>query len=170
MRMKAQVDKQRREVELQEGEWAFVRLQPYRQLSLQLKKQQKLSPRVFRPYRILKCVGPVAYKLENPDSTQIHPVFHVSQLKCCRGQPLQHVTHVPLLMEPNQPEQDTTVLNLEDKVPNLAGGDVMAGLEETQESMMVTSPREDNTEELMDQDQPMIKGKQGKRKGTIERK
>ena len=41
----------------------------------------KLSPRYCGPFRVLKRVGNVAYKLELPETSQVHPVFHVSRLR-----------------------------------------------------------------------------------------
>ncbi|WMV44979.1 hypothetical protein MTR67_038364 [Solanum verrucosum] len=49
-------------------------------------KKGKLSPRYIGPYRISKRVGNVAYELELPQElAAVHPVFHISMLKKCRG-------------------------------------------------------------------------------------
>ena len=41
----------------------------------------KLSPRYCGPFRVLKRVVNVAYKLELLETSQVHPVFHVSRLR-----------------------------------------------------------------------------------------
>jgi hypothetical protein len=44
----------------------------------------KLAPRYIGPYKVLKRVGAVAYWLELPEEmSDIHLVFHVSQLRRC---------------------------------------------------------------------------------------
>ncbi|XP_015167991.1 uncharacterized protein [Solanum tuberosum] len=45
-------------------------------------KKGKLSLQNMSPFKILDCVGPVAYRLAlTPNLSGIHPVFHVSMLK-----------------------------------------------------------------------------------------
>ncbi|WMV46957.1 hypothetical protein MTR67_040342 [Solanum verrucosum] len=51
-------------------------------------KKGKLSPRYIGHYRIAKRIGKVAYELELPQElATIHPVFHISMLKKCMGNP-----------------------------------------------------------------------------------
>ena len=97
-RMKQQADQHRNERSFDVGDWVFLRLQPYKQMSLkQAKKDNKLSPKYYAPYKLLQKIGNMAYKLEFPTTSQVHLVFHVSCLKKVMGDKLPIQTILPEL-------------------------------------------------------------------------
>jgi len=65
----------------------------------QAKKDNKLSPKYYGPYKVLQKIGTMAYKLELLASTWVHPVFHVSCLKKVIGENLLVQTVFPELDE-----------------------------------------------------------------------
>jgi hypothetical protein len=65
----------------------------------QAKKDNKLSPKYYGPYKVLKKIGTMAYKLELPGSSRVHPVFHVSCLKKVIGDKIPVQTIFPELDE-----------------------------------------------------------------------
>jgi ribosomal protein L21E len=94
-RQKHQADKNRTERTYTVGQSVFVKLQPYIQTSLAHRRNQKLSFRYFGPYKIIQKIGNVAYKLELPATSSVHPVFHVSQLKVAVTAPDQVSAEIP---------------------------------------------------------------------------
>ncbi|KAK4283600.1 hypothetical protein QN277_000533 [Acacia crassicarpa] len=106
--MKQRADSHWSDREFQEGQWVFLKLQPYRQISATSRRNQKLAPRFFGPYRIKQKIGSVAYKLDLPEETRIHDTFHISLLKLCpdpavkpRHPPLDW-PEPPVMKEPDQ--------------------------------------------------------------------
>jgi hypothetical protein len=69
-RMKQQADQHRSERSFEVGDWVFLRLQPYKQMSLKkAKTDNKLLPKYYGPYKMLQKIGTMAYKLELPASS-----------------------------------------------------------------------------------------------------
>ncbi|WMV59403.1 hypothetical protein MTR67_052788, partial [Solanum verrucosum] len=77
----------RRVLEFEVDDWVYLKVSPIKGVT-RFGKKGKLSPRYIGPYRIAKRIGSVAYKLELPQElAAVHPVFHISMLKKCMGDP-----------------------------------------------------------------------------------
>jgi hypothetical protein len=81
--MKEQADQKRIPHQFKEGDMVFVKLRPYRQNSVAGRRINKLAKRYYGPFKLTKAIGEVAFQLDLPPTSRIHPVFHVSQLKPC---------------------------------------------------------------------------------------
>jgi hypothetical protein len=80
-RMKTQADMKRSPRQFQVGEQVLLKLQPYVQSLVVRRPCPKLALKYFGPYSVLERIGEVAYRLDLRTHSQVHHVFHVSQLK-----------------------------------------------------------------------------------------
>ena len=80
-KIKHYADARRSDRSFSVGDYVYLKLQPYAQHSVVNRPCPKLAYKYYGPFEVLECIGPAAYKLLLPEGAQIHPVFHVSQLK-----------------------------------------------------------------------------------------
>jgi len=100
-RQKSYADKRRIPLEFDEGEHVFLRVVPTTGVG-RVMKPKKLTPKFIGPFQILKKVGPVAYEVALPPSlSNIHNVFHVSQLRKYIHDPSHIVTSDELPLREN---------------------------------------------------------------------
>ena len=86
-RQKSYADLSRRQWEPEVQDMVYLRVSPTKGVK-RFGVKGKLSPRYIGPFRILSQKGEVAYELELPAIlSQVHNVFHVSQLKKCLKPP-----------------------------------------------------------------------------------
>ena len=101
--MKQKANVYRRDLSFAVGDMVLVRLRPYRQTSVSNHRQHKLSKRFYGPFPVIERIGSVAYKLQLPPESRIHPVFHVSVLKPFRATECPPPQDLPLESFHNQP-------------------------------------------------------------------
>jgi hypothetical protein len=82
-RQNSYVDHKRRELSFEVGDFVYLKVSPMRGVR-RFKVQGKLAPRFIGPFKILEKTREVAYQLElSSHLSDVHGVFHVSQLKKC---------------------------------------------------------------------------------------
>ena len=69
-----------REVAFEVGNFVYLKV-PTKLETLKTRKCEKISPRYYGPFKVLKKIGGLAYKLELLKSSRVHRVFHVSRLQ-----------------------------------------------------------------------------------------
>jgi hypothetical protein len=90
-RQKSYADTRRRELSFEVGDYVYLKVSPIRG-TRRFQVRGKLAPRYIGPFKILKRVGAVAYKLQLPEEMSgVHDVFHVSQLRKCLQVPEQRI-------------------------------------------------------------------------------
>ncbi|XP_052874535.1 uncharacterized protein LOC128280426 [Gossypium arboreum] len=92
-RKKSYADLKCRKIEYAMGDIVFLKDSSWKKV-LRFGRKGKLSPRFIGPYRVVRRIRPVTYKLKLPPKlSQIHDVFHVSMLRRYRLDP-SHVVAV----------------------------------------------------------------------------
>lgn len=64
--MKNQADKHRSERVLEVGDWVYLKVQPYKQLTVAVRSNIKLTSKCYGPFQVIERVGAVAYMLKLP--------------------------------------------------------------------------------------------------------
>jgi hypothetical protein len=91
-RQKSYIDHRRRELSFEVGDFVYLKVSPMRGLH-HFKVRGKLTPRFIGPFKILEKRGEVAYQLELPPQlSDVHNVFHVSQLRKCLCVPKEQLS------------------------------------------------------------------------------
>jgi hypothetical protein len=90
-RQKSYADHKRRELSFEVRDFVYLNVSPMRGLR-RFKVQGKLALRFIGPFKITEKRGEVAYQLELPPQlSDVHNVFHVSQLKKCLCVPEEQI-------------------------------------------------------------------------------
>lgn len=84
-RMRQVAIKKRRDLELKPGEMVLVKLQPHMQTLVAGRQFAKLAKRYYGFFPIIEWIKKVVYRLQLPEGSKIHPVFHIPLLKPFRS-------------------------------------------------------------------------------------
>ncbi|WMV58319.1 hypothetical protein MTR67_051704 [Solanum verrucosum] len=123
-RQKSYADVRRRDLEFEVHDWVYLKISPMKGV-MRFGKKGKLSTHFVGPFKILRRVGKVAYKLDLPNElAMVHPVFHVSILKKCVGDPTFVVPLEGLEIKENLAYEEVPVEILDRQVKRLRNKEV----------------------------------------------
>jgi hypothetical protein len=92
-------DKRRQPLVFQVNDYVYLKVSPMKCVN-RFGVKGKLAPRYIGPFLILERYGPVAYRLQLPETLSlVHNVFHVSQLKKCLRLPDRTIDVVDVTLE-----------------------------------------------------------------------
>ena len=117
-RQKNYADKRHRPLVFQANDYVYLKVSPMKGVN-RFGVKGKLAPRYIGPFPILEHFGPVAYRLQLPESlSAIHNVFHVSQLKKYLRIPDRTIDVVDVTLEPDltYSEHPIRVLDQKNKI------------------------------------------------------
>nr|GEZ84106.1 reverse transcriptase [Tanacetum cinerariifolium] len=107
----------------------------------------KLTKRYYEPYKIIAKIGEVAYRLQLPETTRIHPVFRVSLLRDCIGDhqpsvevPLWPTDHLHISTPEVVLDRKTTQMNKVKVVIKWLGHDISEATWEDEEQIRFQFP------------------------------
>ncbi|XP_019431285.1 PREDICTED: uncharacterized protein LOC109338483 [Lupinus angustifolius] len=123
-RQKSYHDKRRNPLEFSEGDHVFLRVRPVMRIG-RIMKTRKLIPRFVGPYQVIETIGLVAYRITLPPSlSNLHDVFHVSQLKKYISDPSHMIEIDNLSLRENLTFEATPVRIIDRKVKQIRGREI----------------------------------------------
>jgi hypothetical protein len=117
-RQKNYAGKQRQPLVFQVNDYVYLKVSPMKCVN-RFGVKGKLAPRYIGPFLILERYGPVAYRLQLPETlSAVHNVFHVSQLKKYLRLPDRTIDVVDVTLEPDltYSEHPIRILDQKDRI------------------------------------------------------
>jgi hypothetical protein len=117
-RQKSYADKRRQPLHFQVEDYVYLKVSPMKGVS-RFGVKGKLAPWYIGPFPILVRCGPVAYRLQLPETlSAVHNMFHVSQLKKCLRVLDRTVEVMDVALEPDltYSEHPIRVLDQKDRI------------------------------------------------------
>jgi hypothetical protein len=117
-RQKSYADKRHQPLYFQVKDYVYLKVSPMKGVT-HFGVKGKLAPRYIGPFPILERCGPVAYRLQLPETlSMVHNVFHVSQFKKCLRVPDRTIDVMDVTLEPDLTylEHPIRVLDQKDRV------------------------------------------------------
>jgi hypothetical protein len=115
---KSYAHKRRKPLYFQVEDYDYLKVLPMKGVS-RFGVKGKLAPRYIGPFPILERYGPVAYRLQLPETLSVvHNVFHVAQLKKCLRVPDRTIEVTDVALEPDltYSEHPIRILDQKDRI------------------------------------------------------
>jgi hypothetical protein len=117
-RQKSYADRRRQPLCFLVDDYVYLKVSPMKGVS-RFGVKGKLAPRYIGPFLVIEQCGPVAYRLQLPETlSAVHNVFHVSQLKKCLRVPDRTIEVTDVVLEPDltYSEHPIRVLDQKDRI------------------------------------------------------